>query len=83
MTIAFNIFATCLWKCIAANVYWNQSAEMLANAQLFSKEEPVAEVEKPLKCLKTSLKQDCWLRYLNEAQNKVTSWKLWRGVSNI
>lgn len=48
MTIAFNIFATCLWKCIAANIYWNQRAEMLASAQLFSKEGPVTEVEKPL-----------------------------------
>lgn len=32
MTIAFNIFATCLWKCVAANIYWNQPAEMLASA---------------------------------------------------
>lgn len=31
-TIAFHIFAACLWKCVAANVCWNQSAAMLANA---------------------------------------------------
>lgn len=31
-TIAFLIFAVCLWKYVAANMCWNQSAEMLANA---------------------------------------------------
>lgn len=37
--------------------------------------------ENLLKFGKTSPKSDCWLRYLNEAQNKITSWKGWRAVS--
>lgn len=36
---------------------------------------------KPLETWKTSLKSDCWLRYLNEAQNRITSSKGWRGVA--